>query len=102
MYFDKFTYSDGTEFELRVDDVVIVVVVVVDFLPHLDLFFHLAVLTLKCLKTAKNGAFSVIFFWLFSFFFLQSSIRLQLHTETKRSILNHSFYSIEACGFAYG
>lgn len=38
MYFDNFTYSDGTEFELRVDDVVIVVVVV-DFLPHLDLFF---------------------------------------------------------------
>lgn len=102
MYFDNFTYSDGTEFELRVDDVVIVVVVV-DFLPHLDLFFfRLAVLTLKCFENCKKRSFSVIFFWLFSYFFLQSSIRLQLHTETKRSILNHSFYSIEACVFVYG
>lgn len=33
MYFDNFTFSDGTEFELHADDVV---VVVVDFLPHLD------------------------------------------------------------------
>lgn len=31
--FDSFTYSDGTEFELRVDNVL-----VVDFLPHLDSF----------------------------------------------------------------
>lgn len=41
-------------------------------------------------------------FLVVSFFFHQSSIRLQLHTETKRSILNHSFYFLEACVFVYG
>lgn len=62
--FDSFTYSDGTEFELRFDDVV--VVLIIDFLPHLD-FFRLAVLTLKCFENCKNGAFllNVLFCYIF-------------------------------------
>lgn len=50
-----------------------------------------------CFENCKNGAVSVeLFIFLVVFIFFQLSIRLQLHTETKRSILNHSisFYIV--------
>lgn len=83
-------YSDGTEFQLRVDNVV------VDFLPHLDsLLFSCFDYKVSCLNCKKRSCSVECFFFIIYFLcfliFHQSSIRLQLHTETKRSILNHSF-----------
>lgn len=64
--------------------------------PHLDLSCSDLRLKLMCFENGKKrscfGWMYFVFFWLFSCFFfsLQLSIRLQLHTETKGSILNHS------------
>lgn len=83
--------SDGPEFELHFAVFVILVAVI---FPHLDLSCSDSFCLSWCvLKTAKTELFClnvfVIFFVCFHIF-LQLSIRLQLHTETKRSILNHS------------
>lgn len=62
--------------------------------PHLDLSCSDLHLKFMCFENFKKrscfGWMYLYFFGYFLIFFLQLSIRLQLHTETKGSILNHS------------